>query len=268
MYPRLQTTILLFIACMFGVGSLIQIAEQPVYPQLDISYRHLKKPEQIIQVQQPVDPIAYTSVVSLANLPVAEKKQRFTSLLLPAILITKQQQQQQRQKIAELLARTNHSIAEQTWLKQAQQRYRADTPEQLLERITEIPNSMILAQAAIETGWGSSRFFIQANNIFGVWSFNPEEPRIKARQGRNGKAVYLKRYPSLLGAVDDYLVTLGRNDHYKGLRKASKHSQDSLQLISHLGAYSELGDQYIQRLAAVIRHNQLQQYDHYTLSKN
>ncbi len=70
------------------------------------------------------------------------------------------------------------------------------------------PVSIVLAQAAIESAWGESRFFKKGNNIFGMWSYNRKEPRMRARETRNGKPVYLKKYRSLSDAIDDYFVTM------------------------------------------------------------
>ena len=61
-------------------------------------------------------------------------------------------------------------------------------------RLKTHPTSIVLAQAAIESGWGSSRFYKEANNVFGVWSYSENEPRIKAMEDREGKSVYVKKY--------------------------------------------------------------------------
>ncbi|GGK65716.1 glucosaminidase domain-containing protein [Amphritea balenae] len=268
MYPQVQKLLLFIAVIMFGLGTLIQIAENKHQPGLAVDYRPLNNPGDIAPLLQPVQAIAYTSVISLAELPVKEKKQRFTEMLLPAILISKQKLQTQRHKLEQLLSNNSLNADQQDWLTSTMQRYKAKTPDQLKQRMINLPNSMILAQAAIETGWGSSRFFVQANNIFGVWSFDPTEPRIKAHGGRNGTPVYLKRYPSLLESIDDYQLTLGRGQPYRQLRQATRSTQNSLQLITYLDRYSELGQTYINRLAAVIKHNKLQQYDDYHLRLN
>lgn len=261
-------TLLLFIAiCLFPVGMLVQIGAQNASgTAIDIRYIALSNTDGILPLQsERVSPIAYTDVKSLQPLPVTEKKAKFIAMLLPAVLIAKHQLSERRQRVVSLLQKTRLSSAEQRWLDTLLQRYRTDQPEQLPQRMVTLPNSLILAQAAIETGWGSSRFFIEGNNVFGVWSYNADEPRIRARESRGNTAVYVKRYPSLLEAIDDYLLTLGRNAAYQTLRQASQRSQNPLALIQHLQHYSELGQTYIQRLAGLIRHNRLQQFDHYQL---
>ncbi|RTE66953.1 hypothetical protein EH243_04975 [Amphritea opalescens] len=262
----LQTLLLFIVALAFGFGTLIQIADQSKPDQqLDIHYQSLTTAADIIPLTNPTRAIAYTSVVSLDTLPVADKKQRFIALLLPAILISKQKHQQQRLKLDKILASKKPTSPEQTWLNQQMALYEVTTPSQLKQRMINLPNSLILAQAALETGWGSSRFFVQANNVFGIWSFDPNEKRMMASQQREGRKIYVKRYDSLLGAIDDYFLTLGRGSAYKELRQAARKTQNSQQLIRHLHRYSELGEDYIQRLATLIRHNNLKQYDQYHL---
>lgn len=264
----LQTVLLFIVALGFGFGTLVQIADQSQQhdqQSLTIQYKSLKTADDIVQLSNPTRAIAYTSVVSLAKLPVADKKQRFIALLLPAILISKQKHQQQRQKLDKILATDHPTNLEQTWLNRQMALYDVETPSQLKQRMINLPNSLILAQAALETGWGSSRFFVKANNVFGIWSFDPDEKRMMASQQREGKKIYVKRYDSLLGAIDDYFLTLGRGSAYKELRQAARKTQNSQQLIRHLHRYSELGEDYIQRLDSLIRHNNLKQYDSYHL---
>ena len=262
---QLQTALLFIAALMFGFGALLQIADQRDQTAFPVVYKSLQTPADIVHLTNPVEPVAYTSVVSLAKLPVADKKQRFIALLLPAILISKQHLQQQRERLAQLLSKSSLTHDAQAWLDQLKARYDTDPPAELRKRMIGLPNSLILAQAAIETGWGSSRFFVQANNVFGVWSFDPTEERIMASQLRDGKAVFVRRYGSLLGAIEDYFLTLGRGRAYTELRQAARHTQDSLELIKHLHRYSELGNDYVERLNAMIRHNRLKQYDSYRL---
>ncbi len=261
----IQTVLLFIAALMFGFGALVQIADQRNQSGIAVLYKPLKTPADIIPLSNPVKAVAYTSVVSLAKLPVADKKQRFVALLLPAILISKQHQQQRRDRLVQLLSTTSLSSTDQAWLKQLMTQYDANSPTQLRQRMVDLPNSLILAQAAIETGWGSSRFFVQANNVFGVWSFDPSEARIMARQQRDGEPVYVKRYASLLGSIEDYFLTLGRGSAYAELRRAARNTQNSLALIQHLHRYSELGDDYVTRLDSMIRQNQLTRYDNYHL---
>ncbi len=259
---RAQNIILALAACMFAVGFWVQHAAEHSDLPFSVTYKPIHSPKDIVALPSTeVLPIVYTRVTSLAGLKVATKKQKFIDMLLPAILISKQKLLLARQKLQRLTGQDSLSTDEHAWLAHQQQRFNAMQPDELLARMDDVPTSMVLAQAAIETGWGTSRFFLEGNNVFGVWSGNPREPRIKANESRDGTAIYVKKYTSLLQAVDDYFVTLGRGGPYEALRDARATSNDSLQLINHLDSYSELGDTYIERLRALITHNDLQRYD-------
>ena len=77
------------------------------------------------------------------------------------------------------------------------------------------PISIALAQAAMESAWGTSRFFKEANNIFGVWAYYKNTPRIAALQKRNGKTIWLRKYASLEDSVSDYYRNISKSSAYK-----------------------------------------------------
>ena len=126
---------------------------------------------------------------------------------------------------------------------------------------------LLLAQAALESGWGTSRFYKQANNIFGVWSYSENEPRIKASEARDGKPIFVKKYDTLPESFASYFKTLARGP-YKTFRSKRTQTNDVFQLITHLQLYSELREEYVSRLESLIRFNNLEQYDSYTLKVN
>ncbi len=163
-----------------------------------------------------------------------------------------------------MLKKEKLSTGDNIWLDKLKKTYRTKEPDKLLLRLNDHPTSIVLAQAAIETGWGSSRFFLEANNAFGVWSYDKNEPRIKASEMRDGKAVYVKKYRSLIEAVDDYFITIGRGP-YTDFRKHRATTSNVTNLVNHLDTYSEISDEYVKRLHSVIDTNKLQKYDDYVL---
>ena len=92
-------------------------------------------------------------------------------------------------------------------------KYKAVDPLDLLKRIKPHPISITLAQAALESAWGTSRFFVEANNIFGMWSRSKNSANtIKAGEVRkNGKQVHLQKFKSLEDSVRAYYFNLARN---------------------------------------------------------
>jgi Bax protein len=251
------------------LGALLTVfMVAPVYSfnYNDIVYKAIKTPKDIENINSRiVKPIAYTSVVSLADLDVKTKKQKFFDMMLPAILISKEKLRVKRERATELLKKANLSAEEQAWLDKLKKTYRTDDTTKLLLRLNDHPTSIVLAQAAIETGWGTSRFFRNANNVFGVWSYNSKEPRVKASETRDGKAVYVKKYKSLIGAVDDYFITIGRGP-YSGFRKSRASTSDVMELVKHLDTYSEIREKYVKRVRSVISYNKLRKYDDYVLA--
>ncbi len=123
------------------------------------------------------------------------------------------------------------------------------------------PISITLAQAAMESGWGTSRFFREANNIFGVWSYDAKGPRIAAKQKRQGKTIWLKKYNSLEESVQAYYKTISRKRVYAKFRELNAQGVNVYELVKELRMYSEKRDVYAQELAQIIRFNKFTQYD-------
>jgi Bax protein len=142
--------------------------------------------------------------------------------------------------------------------------YRASDMEQLKDKLELHPVSIVLGQAALESGWGSSRFFIEANNAFGVWAFGRNKPRIEANRARGDKSVYLRKYHSLIGSVLDYYRTIARGP-YSEFRHRRGLTDDPLVLTSLLYNYSESRDRYVRKLQSVIRDGELEKYDRFII---
>ncbi|MBU1659773.1 glucosaminidase domain-containing protein [bacterium] len=236
------------------------------YENSNIEFKKIERVSDIIPINEiTVKPLAYTSVVNLGELEVNKKKEAFIAIMLPSILLSKQKMAFERKKIISLLEQEQLSDEEQIYLDNTMKRFQAKDEQQLLSRMTTHPTSIVLAQAAIESGWGSSRFFLKANNVFGIWSFSTNDNRIAAGETRSGKTIYLKDYKTLQNSVYDYFVTLSASGPYQAFRDTRKHTKDPNKLVEHLGQYSELGELYIENLKTVIRQNNLTQYDKYVL---
>lgn len=139
--------------------------------------------------------------------------------------------------------------------------YKAKNNQLLLHAIKPHPISIVLAQSAIESAWLGSRFAKDANNIFGVWSFSKNEPRIAATGARGDKIIYLKKYNSYKEAVRDYYKSIGKSWAYKKLRYLRTHTQNSFILLPHLKSYSEKGQSYLDTLKDLIKYNEFEKYD-------
>jgi Bax protein len=237
---------------------------------VDIQYRSVKSPEDIVNVEsQYVVPHVYTNVIDLKYLPLQEKKEKFIDLLLPSVLTAAHGIEQTRERIATIheQMQQDESVSQEDslFVEKQLEAWEADDIEQLLnEKLITRPHSVMLAQAALETGWGSSRFFVAANNTFGVWSFDSNESRIQAQGTRDGTPVYVKKYDNLSASIIDYYKVIS-NGPYDEYREARKRTSDPYELVEYLFRYSELGQEYINRLKTVMRKADMQRYDDYRL---
>jgi Bax protein len=216
-----------------------------------------------------IEPINYTNTISLDKLQVSEKKQKFFHMILPAILISKENLKLKRERVLSLMSTPQEELLEddKNFLEELYKKYKTRDNKKLASRLKTHPVSIILAQAAIESAWGESRFFKEGNNIFGMWSYNKNEPRIKAKGTRNGKAIYVKKYATLSDAIDDYFAVIGRGA-YKNFRKQRDITDDPLKLVEYLVNYCELREKYTNKLKKFIVHNKLREFDKFKIAKH
>jgi Bax protein len=212
-----------------------------------------------------VKPLLYTHVSGLDQLEVAEAKKIFISVLLPSILVAKHKVKEDSIKIQRLKRKKRWSKVDSAFYLDMKQRFKATSLDNLIPRMGSLPNSVVLAQAAVETGWGQSRFFLEGNNVFGVWSYNTDEPRMKASISREDNTIYVKVYDNISESIFDYFEIIGSARAYRGLRRARMETNNPFELLPHLKYYSEGRSLYTDRLKALIRQNSLTRYDHYHL---
>jgi len=213
-----------------------------------------------------IEPINYTNSISLNKLQVSEKKQKFFHMILPAILISKENLKLKRERVLSLMSTPIEELTkdDKEFLEGLYKKYKTTNNKKLANRLKTHPVSIILAQAAIESAWGESRFFKKGNNIFGMWSYNKNEPRIKALGTRNGKAIYVKKYASVSDAIDDYFMVIGRGA-YKSFRQHRNITDNPLELVKYLVNYCELSN-YPNKLKKFIVHNKLRKFDKFELA--
>lgn len=200
----------------------------------------------------------YVSSIVEPKMSVKAKKKRFYALLLPAVQKVYEELQEQFRNISKDIEHGTN-VKEIERLKKV---YKVTTDEELLMALKPHPKSIALAQAAIESSWATSRFFTEANNTFGIWSYNKDEPRIAANEKRGGTyTVWLRKYATVEESVRAYYKTMGRSRSYKEFRKVRYESDDVFEIIKKLDRYSERKEKYTQELAAIIRYNKLTKYD-------
>lgn len=195
------------------------------------------------------------------RLSTAQKKKRFIAKIRPAVARVKARLDAQYAKALALSTKPERSPEETAWLAEKMHRYNVSDIPGLLRRMHTHPISLVIAQAALETGWGTSRFYREANNVFGIWSYNTREPRMAASETRDGKRVYVRKYASLDAAIEGYFYMIANVRAYADFRAARMRTDNPFLLLKHLRKYSELRDKYVARLYYVLRSNQLYTYD-------
>ena len=240
---------------------------------------------QDIKRNVPVPRVYLTSMPgSLNELPVAQNKRLFTATILPLILYSNELITDDRKKLEELHDRFQQNLRfsphQIDWLKQMLRAYRVrlNNPlsqkafDELLLRVDTIPPSLALAQAAIESGWGTSRFVQQGNAIYGQLSWDDADDGIVPEQRDEGKTHKIKAFEHLLASVRAYSRNLNTHKAYQQFRLMRAHARHanedvSGQLLVHgLIDYSERKELYVEELEQIIRVNRFARYDEASLT--
>ncbi len=222
----------------------------------------IRTPTDILPVKGPqVIPYVYTRTISLANLSVDEKKRKFFDMMLPAVLVAKTNLDMNRKEVLILMAKKKISQTEKVFLKRQMKKFKTNNLADLNIRMHTFPVSIVLAQAAIESGWGTSRFFLKGNNPFGIWSFSQKHQRMAADSTRNGTKIFLRRFNDLEQAIDAYYTLLATGQPFIAFREARMVTNQPDSLIQALKMYSERRESYVDDVARVISTSHLRRYD-------
>lgn len=209
----------------------------------------------------------------LGDVPdVARRKEVFFRAVLPLILQANAEIREDRRRLWNIHYRKQFhkpvSAADRRWLAELAERYETAPHEieELLRRIDVIPPSLALAQAAEESGWGTSRFVREGNALFGQWTFGGDGHLIPVARapGRNHR---IMAFPTLLDSVRAYTLNLNTHRAYREFRelRASYREQgrplSGVVLAGKLNRYSERGAEYVRGVRAMIATNGLQAFD-------
>lgn len=203
-----------------------------------------------------------------------ERKQAFFEYLEPVVAEINGDLRERRQRldrIRDVLADSDDLLGrDRRWLERLGERYdvSAQDPtertEALLHRVDVIPVSLALAQAAIESGWGLSRFAREGNNLFGEWCFRDGCGLVP--QARAGGARHeVRSFASVAAAMRSYMHNLNSHRAYRGLRdiraraRAAGREPTGLELAEGLDQYSERGQVYVVEVRSLIRSNNLEE---------
>lgn len=204
---------------------------------------------------------------------VKEKKSAFFETLYPIIEEENRHVLRLRKVIQTLKGAPELTEPQTEWLSTIATHYKVDetlpTDEMftmLLRKVDFVPPSLALTQAAIESGWGSSRFARKGNNLFGQWCFTKGCGIVPSSRD-SGKGHEVAKFSTVNAAVRAYIKNLNTNAAYQELRtkRASLRKSDSpvsgIALASTLTRYSEEGTEYVQKVTRFIQQNNLQRFN-------
>lgn len=212
-----------------------------------------------------VRPVLYTHVNGLSALPTHEAKKAFIHAVLPAVLVARHEMNMTIRQLKLLARKTDWNSDDSLFYETAAHRFKAKNMQELLASVGTVPNSVVLAQAAVESGWGQSRIFLEGNNLFGIWSFDANEPRIAAGETRGKRTIWLRSYNNMSESIVSYFEILSTSRAFKSLRAARAATSDPMSLLPHLRNFSERRSAYTRQLKTMIQQNNLTQYDSYEL---
>ena len=233
-----------------------------------------------IEAYQPVvepEPIAvFPDFGSIKSIEV--KKQQFFDYLQDYVVAENESIAATRSELLSYADIANSGVAfsarERAWLLELAETYRVDTAQlndreivnELLLRVDGLPISLVLAQAANESAWGTSRFALEGNNVFGQWCYE-EGCGIVPKRRRIGAIHEVKSFESIGSSVAAYFLNINSHPSYRYLRKMRSQMRDRSQnldpmvLALGLGRYSERGDLYVDEVQNIIVQNRLRMRD-------
>ena len=216
-----------------------------------------------------VKPISLTLLPKEIKLIENTKKRKnlFIQIILPLVIKENNHIKLDRNKLFSILTKSKNTISEKNWLNSKFKQYGVVKKDvsTLKIRMDEVPVSMAIAQAAKETGWGTSRFAQEGNALFGQWTWSGEG--IKPAAADDDSTHKVMKFKVLQASVKAYQRNLNTHSTYKAFRSARAELRDdgkkldSIILSGHLDKYAETGKEYVKILQQIIKQNNLEDFD-------
>ena len=216
-----------------------------------------------------VKPIYFTQFPrDLDNLQSVQlKKETFIKIVLPLIVAENEKILDDRQKLKILSDKKFTSDLEKQWLRQKLLEYKVKKGDltELMFKMDMIPVSIALAQAAKESGWGTSRFALEGNAIFGQWTWDGQG--IAPLNRDDNKKHKILKFPILRASVKAYKNNLNTHKSYSKFREKRKQLRDKkkditgLALTDTLKNYAQTGSEYTKILNQIITQNRLSDFE-------
>lgn len=228
---------------------------------------------------QPVQaPLAQNDQRKKPKSKVQSRKANFVKQLLPIIQQENERLLALRHQVLQLLILLNRGYQlkqyDADWLNALGKKYQvkgdllkeSSSRAVLLNKVDIIPASLALAQAANESAWGQSRFTREANNIFGIWTYDSSKGVTPKRREQDKKHL-IRKFKHIGESIQFYMHILNSHPAYRKLRKIRQELRDKNSVIngealaSGLEKYSAKGTRYVSLIQKLIRQNDWQQLD-------
>ena len=222
-----------------------------------------------VRAGQKVKPIYLTKLPKdLKTLGDTKKKRElFIKIVLPLILNENNKITEDRKKLFKILGKNFNTVGERVWLKRRFKEYKIDDRDlsKLKMRMDIIPVSIALAQAANESGWGTSRFALEGNALFGQWTWSKKG--ISPKNKDPDQSHKILQFQVLKASVKAYKNNLNTHNAYKEFREVRAQIRQEnkqiigLDLVKYLKAYAADGERYVLIIEDIIEKNSLTDFD-------
>jgi Bax protein len=240
-----------------SAATIVELFKSTNYNLKDVRKNKLVKPISLTLLPQ--------EIIKIENSK--KRKDLFIQIILPLVIKENNYIKIDRIKLFRILNKNKNTEIEKSWLHSKFKQYgvvNKDLPT-LKIRMDEVPISMAIAQAAKETGWGTSRFAQEGNALFGQWTWSGKG--IKPLGAEDGTTHKIMKFNILQASVKAYQRNLNTHSSYKDFRGARAEMRDkgkkldSIVLTEYLEKYAETGKQYVKILQQIIKQNNLTDFD-------
>ena len=235
---------------------------EQLFKDIDYSLEEVRKTKKVQPIRLSLLP---NEIKEIENSK--KRKSLFIKIILPLILEENNRILLDRKRLFSILNKNKNSKKEINWLNLKFKQYgvlNKDIPT-LKVRMDIVPVSLALAQAAKETGWGTSRFALEGNALFGQWTWSGEG--IKPLDVEKNDKHKVAKFKILKASVRAYQRNLNTHSSYKSFRteraiqRDNEGKLDSIKLVNFLDKYAETGKEYIEVLKKIIEQNNLMDFD-------
>ena len=240
-----------------SASTIEQLFKETNYNLKDVRKTKLVKPVKLSLLPNEIKMIESTK----------KRKNLFIQIILPLIIEENNRIKLNRKKLFSILNKNHNSNDEKKWLNEKFKQYGVLNKDlsTLKVRMDEVPVSLAIAQAAKETGWGTSRFALEGNALFGQWTWSGEG--IKPADADSNATHKIMKFKILKSSVRAYQRNLNTHSGYKEFRMIRADLRDnneklnSLILVNYLDNYAATGKEYIKILKKIIKQNNLTDFD-------